>query len=168
MQLPAVERTIMAGLHGAGGGIIGGTIAFLTLLLFGQVGTYIFLVACPILAILVIAKRPLTVLLKEIAGGIKRFFVKVRDELEDFLFVQVEEQEEKKVEQKERNLRKKQTEKTIQEKKHNIPLIVEYEENTPADVPEMAVGVSPALVRPVRQEKMCIRDRITSEPCLMY
>lgn len=152
MQLPAVERTIMAGLHGAGGGIIGGTIAFLTLLLFGQVGTYIFLVACLILAILVIAKRPLTVLLKEIAGGIKRFFVKVRDELEDFLFVQVEEQEEKKVEQKERNLRKKQTEKTIQEKKHNIPLIVEYEENTPADVPEMAVGVSPALVRPVRQE----------------
>lgn len=144
MQLPAAGRSIVAGIQGAGGGIIGGAITFLTLLLFGQVGTYIFLVACLILAIVGIARRPLAVLLKQFTLGMKTSVTKAKEELGEFLFVQVEEQEEEKKEKS----RKKASEIKTPEEKFYSPVIIDHEENEAQDIPDLSVGVSPALVRP--------------------
>jgi len=96
LQLPAEERTIATGWQGTGGGVIGALLAVFALTLFGEGGSYIFLGACALLAVLGIAKKPLGLLVRQLLSGLVGFFAKTREELSEFLFEQAETREENK------------------------------------------------------------------------
>lgn len=137
LDLPEESRTIAASWKGAGGGVIGAVVCYLFLTLFGQGGSYIFLVACVILAILGIAKKPLGLLIKQLVVNMATFFVRARQELSEFLFEEAEVQEDEK-----KIIKKFNT----PEKERSLPVIIDHEEENPNV--ERNIGVSTITTRP--------------------
>ena len=91
LQLPLAEQTIESGYNGLGGGLIGAFISYVTVTIFGVVGSYIVLVSIWIASLLYITKSTFGELTKRIFSLFIGFLKKIKDQIEDFIFVTVEE-----------------------------------------------------------------------------
>ncbi|NLW23867.1 MAG: DNA translocase FtsK [Clostridia bacterium] len=83
--------------NGSGGGIIGGLLSWLTFKILGIVGSYIFLISLSIACILYLTKLSFKVIFQNLGRLLKKFFSGFKKQLEDFIFVTVEEPESKPV-----------------------------------------------------------------------
>ena len=83
--------------NGSGGGIIGGLLSWLTFKILGIVGSYIFLISLSIACILYLTKLSFKVIFQNLGRLLKNFFSGFKKQLEDFIFVTVEEPESKPV-----------------------------------------------------------------------
>ncbi len=102
---------------GAGGGLIGATIAFIIIKVFGIFGSYILVITGFILSILLFTNTNLLNLISSIIHLIKSFFQKLSNQLSQYLFEE-DDDSEKKVTRK--NLKKK--------KQKEIPIVNVYED----------------------------------------
>lgn len=91
MRLPQEIQTFSSGWEGLGGGIIGSLIGLLVGGLFGEIGGYIFLGACIVLSIVGISKKPFILILRGITGKMGDMMSKSRQELADFIFQTIDE-----------------------------------------------------------------------------
>ena len=91
LQLPLAEQTIESGYNGLGGGLIGAIISYVTVTIFGVVGSYIVLISIWIASLLYITKSTFGELTKRIFSLFIGFLKKIKDQIEDFIFVTVEE-----------------------------------------------------------------------------
>ena len=81
---------VKAGLAGDGGGLVGGTIAFVFDFCFGPYGSYIILAALGAAALLFIRNVSFAEVVKRWALKVGGFFGRLKHELVDFLFYEVE------------------------------------------------------------------------------
>lgn len=93
LRLPIELQTIASGLEGNGGGALGAIAARISLTLFGRIGAYIILSALSLVAFLGIFRKSLTELFKQISSYLGQFLRRVREELADFIFEKIEEDE---------------------------------------------------------------------------
>ena len=94
LQLPLAEQTIESGYNGLGGGLIGAIISYVTVTIFGVVGSYIVLISIWIASLLYITKSTFGELTKRIFSLFIGFFKKIKDQIEDFIFITVDEKDE--------------------------------------------------------------------------
>ena len=80
LQLPLAEQTIESGYNGLGGGLIGAIISYVTVTIFGVVGSYIVLISIWIASLLYITKSTFGELTKRIflILGFKRLKTKLK------------------------------------------------------------------------------------------
>jgi len=139
LRLPAAERTIAGGWQGNGGGLFGASLTIVLLTLFGEVGAYIFVVACIILAVVGIIKKTLSEFIRQLFIKFRYFLKNAKEKVSDLLFEQVEEHDEEK---------KETDRKRPSEVKLKLPAITgqDDEEQISADS-SLTIGVSPALIQ---------------------
>jgi S-DNA-T family DNA segregation ATPase FtsK/SpoIIIE len=99
LLLPAGD-SFQTGMAGDGGGVIGASLSYLLRRSFGVAGAYIILVAGGLVALLFLTNLSLAGLITSLSKKIKVIILGVGRWLGDFLFVEVEEEEEKSVVQK--------------------------------------------------------------------
>ena len=136
LNLSLEVQTFSSGWEGLGGGIIGASLSYLSVTLFGRGGSYIFWGMMIVAATIGIVKKTLSDIITQFYTQSKNFLVRARQELVNFLFEETEEKEE------ETKLEKKQVKKAIS--KNHPPLIVDPIENAEALINE--VNSSPALI----------------------
>lgn len=85
LSQPIAAQTLAVGWSGLGGGVCGAMLARLTLTLFGQVGSYIFLSASMLISIIVIARRSLRDLIRPLAANIGAMMVKTRENIAGYI-----------------------------------------------------------------------------------
>jgi len=86
LRLPVQEQNFASGWAGSGGGIIGASLVWLTLKLFGKIGSYIFFTACIGISLVGIAQKTCAELLRQIKEALTNFLLQTRHELADLLF----------------------------------------------------------------------------------
>lgn len=100
LKLPLEMQTLTSGWEGYGGGVIGALLTKLTVSLFGEIGSYIFLSVFIVFTLIGIARKPLSSILKNLSLNILGFLSYLRQELIDFIFTEVDEEAEEKPKKK--------------------------------------------------------------------
>ncbi|KJS82787.1 MAG: hypothetical protein JM58_13960 [Peptococcaceae bacterium BICA1-8] len=124
LRLPIPEQTIVNGLiYGLGGGGIGGSLSWLTLKIFGLIGSYILLISLNIASVLYLSGTSF----KEITFKLYRLLMKcligVKEQLTNFIFTTVEEADTKPI------IVNKQSLQDNNEPEVEVPLIISHYEN---------------------------------------
>lgn len=88
-NIPGGLNPLEAGSKGMGGGYLGGALAFVVLKLVGKLGAFIFLLVSFITSLLMIINRPWA----EISGVVRKYWNKIRQKAESFIFEYVEVEE---------------------------------------------------------------------------
>jgi S-DNA-T family DNA segregation ATPase FtsK/SpoIIIE len=128
LRLPLEEQTILNGLkYGWGGGFLGGSISWLTTKFFGIIGSYILLLSLNIASILYLSRISFKELMVKIWRIILKFLQGLKKQLTDFIFVPVEEKEDKPVIV--HNFNKQPV--SREEKETEEPIIISHYENEP-------------------------------------
>ena len=91
----SVKDNLMLGLMGTGGGVIGAAVAMLLLSCVGKAGAYIALVCAALIAAILTCHALLTKHGGEMVQGIKQWLIRCKNAIVGFIFVEVEEVEEK-------------------------------------------------------------------------
>ena len=119
MKIVAQEHTIKLGWTGLGGGVIGGSCAWLLHKAFGSIGAYITLAILAVIDALVITKGALLRWLQLLAVHSGSGFGRFKELVKGFVFVEVDEEEAAR-EKKPKKPRRKKTEAAASEK----PIII--------------------------------------------
>ena len=146
IDLTLAGKSFDAGWEGLGGGIIGALMSYLSVALLGRLGSYIFWGVLIVAATVGLVKKTLADLFRQFFAFVKNFFTRTREELVDFLYEELsEEQEEREQEPQSPSFKKK--------RKNDLLIIdqtqseAEKEDNPPGEVAQ-----SPALLNSPQQD----------------
>ncbi|MDX9871375.1 MAG: DNA translocase FtsK 4TM domain-containing protein [Clostridia bacterium] len=140
LKLPDVQQTFESGWAGDGGGVIGVSLSRAAQAMFGKVGSYILFIACVVISVMGIARKPLLELIKQVNGSIVDFFGKTKVELFDFLIDTDKDDEEEDLKPPPRKPIRKKAEES------DLPLIIDHTLGQKETV-RHDVNQSPALVK---------------------
>lgn len=146
IDLTLAGKSFDAGWEGLGGGIIGALMSYLSVALLGRLGSYIFWGVLIVAATVGLVKKTLADLFRQFFAFVKNFFTRTREELVDFLYEELsEEQEEREQEPQSPSFKKK--------RKNDLLIIdqtqseAEKEDNLPGEMAQ-----SPALLNSPQQD----------------
>lgn len=91
-----VKSIIKTSLDGLGGGLTGAVLAIILNAGFGKIGSYIMLITVSLIGVLLITGVSFSALLGSIGGRLKIFYLELRRQITEFLFITIEAEEEEK------------------------------------------------------------------------
>jgi len=124
LRLPIPEQTIINGLrNGLGGGGLGGSLSWLTLKIFGLIGSYILLVSLNIASILYLSGTSFKEIIFKLYKLLAKCLISVKEQLTNFIFTTEDESETKPI------IVNKQPLQYNHEAEVEVPLIINHYEN---------------------------------------
>jgi len=94
LGLPVEQQTFINSYNGSGGGLIGWIVSWLTLKVFGIVGSYILLVCLCMACLLYLTRTSLKIITINFGRIVSKTFSGIKEHLTNFIFTTVEEMEE--------------------------------------------------------------------------
>ncbi|HEX3015508.1 MAG TPA: DNA translocase FtsK [Desulfobacteria bacterium] len=145
LQLPGFEfmkrpQIFAAGQQGLGGGLLGAALSYAVYKAFGPVGSYVVIFGLSLVLLVVLTNRSITEAVKNLWTGLKQVSQRIYQQLQEFLFVVVEDEDR----QEEKPAKRKPSKREEREKDgqqaaiRDIPLIIngaEYRESMTEEEP---------------------------------